>query len=102
MIGRRQTLIVMLMICAFDCNSSSPQAQPVAKTTPNTERVFEPYNREDSSSCSTPGAPNMGRYGGSCTGQYMLNGGLFILHVSATVTFHLDCPAYYHLILCLQ
>lgn len=59
-------------------NSEENSAQPVAKTTPNTERVFEPYNREDSSSCSTPGAPNMGRYGGSCTGQYMLNGAVTI------------------------
>ena len=31
------------------------QAQPAAKTTPNTNRVFDPYKREDSNSCSTSG-----------------------------------------------
>jgi len=59
-------------------NAQEQSAQPVAKTTPSTERVFDPYQREDSNSCSSPGSPNMGKYGGSCTGRYILNGAVTI------------------------
>ena len=61
-------------------NSEEQAAQPGARTTPSTKRVFSPYKREDSNSCenSREGTPGMGPLGGSCTGQYMLNGGAFI------------------------
>lgn len=55
-------------------NSQEQSAQPVARTTPSTDRAFDPYIREDRNSCRTPGRPSMGRIGKSCTGQYMLNG----------------------------
>jgi len=63
------------------------QAQPGAKTTPSTNRVFSPYKREDSNSCENTreGTPGIGPLAGSCTGQYMLNGGEF--HVINFVDF---------------
>lgn len=59
-------------------NSEEQEAQPAAKSTPPTNRIFDPYNREDSDSCEsqTSGTPNMGKYSNSCTGQYMLNGAI--------------------------
>jgi hypothetical protein len=59
-------------------NSEEQSAQPAAKSTPPTDRLFNPYNREDSNSCAdtTSGSPNMGKYSGSCTGQYLLNGAI--------------------------
>lgn len=60
---------------ATNFNSEEKQAQPAAKTTPSTERVFDPYKREDGNSCSSSGgSPGPG----SCTKQYMLNGGRFV------------------------
>ena len=59
-------------------NSAEQSSRPAAKTTPTTQRVFSPFQREDSSSCSTRGGPRMGKYGGSCTGQYILNGAITI------------------------
>jgi len=61
-------------------NSEEQAAQPGARTTPSTKRVFSPYKREDSNSCenSREGTPGMGPLGGSCTGQYMLNGAVTI------------------------
>ena len=59
-------------------NSAEQSSRPAAKTTPTTQRVFSPFQREDSSSCSSRGGPRMGKYGGSCTGQYILNGAVTI------------------------
>ena len=59
-------------------NSAEQARRPATKTTPNTQRLFSPFAREDSTSCSTQGRPNMGKYGGSCTGQYILNGAVTI------------------------
>lgn len=47
---------------------------PAAKTTPSTERSFDQYMKKDDG-CYNPGQPDMGKYGSSCTGQYLLNGG---------------------------
>ncbi|KAL7554951.1 hypothetical protein ACHAWF_018531 [Thalassiosira exigua] len=59
-------------------NSQEQSGAPVARTTPNTARVFDHYNREDGTSCSTPGGPDMGKHSGSCTGQYLLNGAVTV------------------------
>lgn len=74
-----QTCITVVEVLTIALPLSTPQAQPAAKTTPSTERVFSPYKREDSNSCenSREGTPGIGPLGGSCTGQYMLNGGGF-------------------------
>ena len=59
-------------------NSAEQSARPAIKTTPNTQIPFSPFKRDDRSSCSLRGGPSMGRHGGSCTGQYMLNGAVTI------------------------
>lgn len=79
---------------ATNFNSEEKQAQPAAKTTPSTERVFDPYKREDGNSCSSSGgSPGPG----SCTKQYMLNGGS-LFHIrfdQVLVFFFVTHPLYF-------
>ena len=79
---------------ATNFNSEEKQAQPAAKTTPSTERVFDPYKREDGNSCSSSGgSPGPG----SCTKQYMLNGGRFVSYdlINSLVFFFVTHPLYF-------
>mmetsp|Transcript_28196 Transcript_28196/g.58760 ORF Transcript_28196/g.58760 Transcript_28196/m.58760 type:complete len:1961 (+) Transcript_28196:86-5968(+) len=59
-------------------NSEEQAAQPVARTTPSTERIFSPFTRQDQNSCSGAGQPNLGEKSGSCTGQYIYNGAVTV------------------------
>ena len=60
-------------------NAPEDASQPSARTTPLTGRQMDSFARDDLSSCTNDGgAPFLGPFGSSCTGQYLYNGILTI------------------------
>ena len=60
-------------------NSPDAAARPAVTTTPPTNQQLETYAKDDNNTCTLMGgAPTLGTYENSCTGQYMYNGALTI------------------------
>ena len=60
-------------------NAPEDEARPTARTTPATNTLLNSFARNDLTSCNDQdGTPIHGKFGFSCTGQYMYNGVLTI------------------------
>lgn len=58
----------------FNTPEEELNAQPAVHTTPDTDRFFASYAKNDEEACETVNAPDQGTLSESCTGLYLYNG----------------------------